>query len=86
MSHKLWKATFKPAYPVCDGELIFTTPLHIDWDEAAEIAKQELTSAGIEKLGDLLYLGELTPSVECHQYSELSEYDVLVISFQTGEY
>lgn len=78
----LWKLTFEPLYPVCEGELIFFT--EEGSNDAAKQAIQELENCQYY-LGDsnkgteLTYLGEFTPDVD-------SEFHFNIISYQNGDY
>lgn len=86
MSCKLWKATFTPAYPVCEGELILLTPSHLQEEDALVFANQIITAYGRPSVHSLDYLGDLIPSTDFLEQANESYDGIYIISIQTGEY
>lgn len=86
MNPKLWMATFEPAYPVCDGELIFVTPEEVQEEEARKIANNITSLYGRPEIITLGYLGEVIPSIDFLMNADQPFEEVYIISIQTGEY
>lgn len=83
---KLWKASFVPAHPVCAGELILITPIHMQEEEALVFANQIITAYGRPSVDQLDYLGELSPSADFLRQANESYDGIYIISIQTGDY
>lgn len=86
MNPKLWMATFEPAYPVCEGRLIFVTPEEMQEAEARTFANFIVEGYGRPDIQELDYLGEFIPSVDFLMDANESYDGVYIMSIQTGEY
>lgn len=86
MNPKLWMATFEPAYPVCEGRLIFVTPEEVQGDDAWAFANRIVKDYGRPDIQELDYLGEFIPSVDFLMSANESYDGIYIISIQTGEY
>lgn len=87
MKSKLWRLSFEPVYPVCTGELIFTTLCDVQDADARAMGEEIIKSYGISKSESFSYLGEFNSSLSFHMSAERKAMeDVYIVTIQTGDY